>query len=80
MHQAQSVISRSFVSLLIMCTGGEYLGVRHDRHSRASRLASPWTPDGAEGQARPGLAPTAFDLQPAVSAVQALADRGGGLG
>ena len=61
------MISRVSVSL-IMCTGGAYRPLRHDRHlSEASSFA-----DGVERQARPRLAAIAFHLKPPEAAVEAI--------
>jgi hypothetical protein len=63
-----------------MYTGGEYRGVRHDRHFSAAssfqigRIARPM--DVFERNAGLSFAATAFDLQPAVVAIEALRDRG----
>jgi hypothetical protein len=63
---------------LIKCTARECRGVRHDRHfSAASKFPDrriTRSADGIERQAGAGLATTAYDLKPAITAVQTLRD------
>jgi hypothetical protein len=65
-----------------MCTGGEYRGVRHDRHFSSLELPDRGVPrpaNGVERQAGARLATLAHHLQPAVAAVETLSDRWGRL-
>jgi hypothetical protein len=75
--QAQGAVLRFSVSL-IMCAGGEYCGIRHDRNVSSASIVPELT-DVLRRNAGVGLGATVFDLQPAVAAVETLCDLGGGL-